>query len=66
MRLAAPGQLWMRFDKLFTEMGGKIHFNSAVEEILVDDNRKVNGIRLANGEVHQADIVISNADVAFT
>jgi phytoene desaturase len=52
--------------KLFTEMDGKIHYNTPVDEILVNDNRKVTGIRLKNGEIHKADIVVSNADVAFT
>jgi phytoene desaturase len=52
--------------KLFTEMGGKIYLNNPVQEILVDEKRKVKGIRLANGETHTADVVISNADVAFT
>ncbi len=52
--------------KLFTELGGKIHLNQAVAEILVNDKRKVTGIALKNGQVVNADIVVSNADVAFT
>ncbi len=52
--------------KLFAEMGGQIHYNAVVEEILVDEKRKVRGVRLKNGEIHQADVVVSNADVAFT
>ncbi|PKO13994.1 MAG: phytoene desaturase [Chloroflexi bacterium HGW-Chloroflexi-10] len=52
--------------KLFTELGGKIHLNNPVQEIIVDEKRKVKGIRLANGETHSADVVVSNADVAFT
>lgn len=51
--------------KLFEELGGKIHLNCAVEEILVEGKRAT-GVRLADGTVHQADTVVSNADVAWT
>ncbi len=54
--------------RLLTEMGGKLHLNTPVAEIQVDaqDTRRVTGIRLEDGTVHQADTVVSNADVAFT
>ena len=52
--------------QLFVEQGGRVHLNSPVKEILVGDNRKVKGVQLVNGDVHPADIVISNADVANT
>lgn len=54
--------------RLFEELGGKVHLNAAVDQILVDDNRRdrVTGVRLADGTVHKADHVVSNADVAFT
>ncbi|MCB0155000.1 MAG: phytoene desaturase, partial [Anaerolineae bacterium] len=51
--------------KLFEELGGQIHLNAEVEEILVE-GRQVNGIRLADGSVHRADSIVSNGDVAFT
>ncbi len=51
--------------KLIREQGGEIKLNSEIEEILVKD-RNANGVRLKNGEIHDADIVVSNADVAFT
>lgn len=51
--------------KLFQETGGKINTNTEVAEILVE-GRKISGVRLADGSVHRADIVVSNADVAFT
>jgi phytoene desaturase len=51
--------------KLFQETGGKINTNTEVAEILAE-GRKVSGVRLADGSVHRADIVISNADVAYT
>ena len=50
---------------LITEMGGKIHLSSEVDEILID-GRKAKGIRLKDGSTHMADAVISNADVPFT
>lgn len=53
--------------RLIEELGGKIHLNADVQEIMVAaDGRRVTGIRLKDGSVHYADDVISNADVAFT
>ena len=51
--------------KLFEELGGKIHLNSSVAEILVK-KRRTSGIRLADGREVKADHVIPNADVAWT
>jgi phytoene desaturase len=51
--------------RLFTDIGGSIALNSEVTEILVD-GRTVTGIRLADGSIHRADVVISNGDVAHT
>jgi phytoene desaturase len=52
--------------KLFTDLGGKIHLSTPVEEILVDEHRKVTGVRTKDGNLHKADAVVSNADVAWT
>lgn len=51
--------------KLFVEQGGKIHLNQEVKEIIIK-GRKATGIRLADGTIHNADVVISNGDVAHT
>lgn len=51
--------------RLLTELGGKIHLDAEVKEILVN-NRRVTGVRLADGSVHRADDIVSNADVGFT
>jgi len=59
------GALVAALAQLFEELGGRFHFNTEVEEILVN-GRRATGIRLADGTVVQADHVISNADVAFT
>lgn len=50
---------------LIREQGGAIHLESEVQEILVEGGA-AQGIRLADGTEHRADIVVSNADVAFT
>jgi len=51
--------------KFIQENNGKVHFNTPVKEILVE-NRKVTGILLNDGTVNKADMIISNADVAST
>ena len=51
--------------RLFTDIGGTIALNCEVDEILVD-GRSVTGVRLADGSIHRADVVVSNGDVAFT
>jgi phytoene desaturase len=63
--MGGTGEIVKALVTLIEEMGGKIHLNSAVDEILVD-GRKAKGIRLADGTTHMADAVVSNADVAFT
>lgn len=42
-------------------LGGRIHYNSRVEKILVDNGRAV-GIRLAGGAEYRGDYVVSAAD----
>ncbi|NPV77768.1 MAG: phytoene desaturase [Anaerolineae bacterium] len=51
--------------RLFAELGGKIRYNTEVSEILAE-GRKVSGIRLADGSVHRADVIVSNSDAAST
>jgi len=45
----------------YLALGGKVHYKSRVENILVENDKAV-GIRLADGSEHRADIIISNAD----
>jgi len=52
-------------EKLFKELGGKVHLKAEIQEILVED-KKVSGVRLADGSIHRADAIVSNADPAFT
>ena len=48
-------------ERRFISLGGKIHYNSKVEKILVENN-KASGIKLNDGTEIRGDIVISAAD----
>lgn len=50
--------------KLFTDLGGKIHYSSKVDEIVIE-NKKVKGVKVGN-KLIPSDIVISNADFPYT
>lgn len=63
--MGGTGALVRALVTLIEELNGRIHYNTEVAEIIVDGQRAT-GIRLADGTVHQADHVISNADVAWT
>ena len=45
----------------YLTLGGKVHYSSRVEKILVENDKAV-GVKLADGTEHKADIIISNAD----
>lgn len=65
--MGGTGAIVEAMGRLIDELGGKIHLNADVQEIIVDDTHKrVKGIRLADETIHHADNVISNADPAFT
>ncbi len=51
--------------KIAGERGVSICTGHPVEQILVRDGRAV-GVRLASGEVAEADIIVSNADLPYT
>ncbi|WP_018128422.1 phytoene desaturase [Balneola vulgaris] len=63
--LGGTGAIVEAFEKLITEQGGTFRLNTEVDEILIE-NGKATGVRLQDGEVLTADLVVSNADVAFT
>jgi phytoene dehydrogenase-like protein len=48
-------------ERRYLALGGKVHYGSRVEKILVENDKAV-GIKLADGSEHRADIIISNAD----
>lgn len=51
--------------RLLEELGGELRLNAPVQEIVVA-GRRASGVRLADGSVHGADAVVSNADAAAT
>ncbi|MCL4246935.1 MAG: phytoene desaturase [Anaerolineae bacterium] len=63
--MGGTGAVVAAMGRLIEELGGKIHLNAEVGEILVNGAR-VTGIRLADGTRVTADHIVSNADVAFT
>ncbi|WP_072778443.1 phytoene desaturase [Marivita hallyeonensis] len=50
---------------IIQDQGGTLRMETEVDEILVKNNR-ARGVRLTNGDVLMADIVVSNADAGFT
>ncbi len=63
--LGGTGSIVNAMVKLIEEQGGKLHVNQKVEEIIVKNGR-VRGVQLSNGDKLDADVVVSNADVATT
>lgn len=63
--MGGTGALVQAMVQLFEELGGEIHYNCEVQEILTD-GRRATGIRLDDGTTHMADHIISNGDVANT
>lgn len=49
--------------RLFTELGGHIHYNTSVDEIVIE-NGKATGVRI-DDEVNAADYVVCNADFPY-
>jgi phytoene desaturase len=65
--MGGTGALVEGMGNLFTDLGGKISLNTDVSQILIDDqSRRAIGVQLKDGTVQHADIVVSNADVAYT
>lgn len=62
--IGGTGAIVTAMGKLFEDIGGTIHLNAEVDEILIE-NRKTTGIRLKDGSTHRADSVVCNADVGF-
>jgi phytoene desaturase len=63
--LGGTGSIVAGLGRLITELGGQIHLNAEVDEILTE-GRRVTGIRLKDGSIHRANQVVCNGDVAFT
>lgn len=63
--LGGTGAIVNALGRLLEELGVAVHLDAEVDEITVKE-RRVTGIRLADGSRHNADVVVSNGDVAFT
>ena len=59
------GALVQGLARLFTDLGGEIRLSSPVDEITTRGMRAT-GVRLADGEVLEANLVASNADIVHT
>jgi phytoene desaturase len=63
--MGGTGAIVQALVRLIEELGGTLHLSAEVEEILVQ-GRRATGVRLADGSVHHADHVVSNAEAAYT
>ncbi len=63
--MGGTGQLVKGMVRLIEGQGGAVRLNSEVERILVENRRAV-GVLLKSGERLAADVVVSNADSAWT
>ncbi len=63
--MGGTGSLVNGLVKLIGSQGGDIRYGAEVSEITLD-GRRATGVRLASGEILKADVVVSNADVAWT
>ncbi len=63
--MGGTGALINGLVNLVESQGTKIHYNAEVDEILVE-NKKAIGVRLKSGEILTSDIVVSNAEAAWT
>jgi phytoene desaturase len=63
--MGGTGALVQGMVKLIEGQGGEVRTKSEVKQILVQ-NGQAKGVELANGERIEADVVVSNADAAWT
>jgi phytoene desaturase len=63
--MGGTGSLVEGLVKLIGTQGGDIRYGAEVSEITLD-GRRATGVRLASGEILSADVVVSNADAAWT
>lgn len=63
--MGGTGALVDAMVSLMQSQGAVLRCNAEVDEILVESG-KAKGVRLASGEVLSADVVVSNADAAWT
>jgi phytoene dehydrogenase-like protein len=54
-------KVMLRIAKQYKKLGGEIHYNSRVIDVLIENDKAV-GIRLEDGSVHKADIIVWAGD----
>jgi phytoene desaturase len=65
--VGGTGALVRALAQLFQDIGGTLVLNTEVAEIAIDERTgRADGVTLYDGEFLPADIVVSNADVAYT
>jgi phytoene desaturase len=67
--MGGTGALVRGLEQLIERLGGRIRYAATVEEITIrvgGRRPRASGVRLEGGEAMAADIVVSNADVAWT
>lgn len=65
--MGGTGALVQAMVKLLEDMGGHLRLNTEVAEIVINEQTgQAHGVRTGDGELFPAQIVVSNADVAFT
>ncbi len=63
--MGGMGELTSALVRMAEKHGVTFHLNVPVHEIVVEQGRAV-GVRLGDGRIVEADVVVSNADIAFT
>ncbi len=63
--MGGTGAIITALGRLFRELGGQVHLNCPVKQILIENGKAV-GVETMNGIRAKADAVVSNADVANT
>jgi phytoene desaturase len=63
--MGGTGKLIQGLVKLLGEQGVEVRYNSTVRKINIENNQ-VTGVTLENGQVLYSDLVVSNADTAWT
>jgi phytoene desaturase len=64
----APGGMYTlveAMERLFRSLGGEVRCGRPAEQILIEDQR-ARGVRLADGTLLHADVVVANSDAAST
>lgn len=65
--MGGTGALVRALVKLFQDVGGTLQLDTEIGQILIDEQSgRATGVQTTGGEVFPAQVVVSNADVAYT